>query len=474
MDRIEWTFRLTQALNFPILAGWFGLAQTETMRRKEMKVAILITLVMAMLTVTSCGIADRMDGGRTLGMAIASEKERVLPEVPPEDLSELVEGNTAFAFDLYRPLAEQQKGENLLYSPYSISLALVMTYAGARGETEEQMAHALRFTLPDERLHAAFNALDQELAQRGKGAQGEDEADRQHPKGFHLNIANAIWGQESYAFLNPFLDTLAANYGAGLRVLDFARAPEDSRVIINDWISQQTEGRIEDLIPQGTIDRLTRLVLTNAVYFNAPWAYPFRETVTEPGAFTLLDGSQVVVPMMRQAESLGYAEGEGYQAVELPYDGREMSMVIILPESDRFDEFESSLDGERVQEIVSDLTDRQVALKMPTFEFDSHFGLSQALEELGMPAAFSSGAADFSGMTGTKDLFISDVLHKAFVSVDEEGTEAAAATVVEMEVGSEMPADHIAVDIDHPFIFLIRDIETNSILFVGRVLDPGA
>jgi serpin B len=426
-----------------------------------------IIMVAAMLSLTGCGIVGSTDGGRTPGRAIASEKERVHPEVPSGDLSELVEGNTAFAFDLYRVLAEQQEGENLFYSPYSISLALAMAYAGARGETEEQMAHALWFTLPDERLHPAFNGLDQGLVQRGEGARGE------HKQGFRLHIANAIWGQESYAFLDPFLDTLAANYGAGLRVLDFARAPEDSRVIINDWISQQTEGRIENLIPQGTIGPLTRLVLTNAVYFNAPWAHPFREPMTEPGAFTLLDGSQVVVPMMRQAESLGYADGEGYQAVELPYGGHEMSMVIILPERDRFDEFESSLDGNRVQEIVSDLTDRQVALRMPTFEFDSRFELSQALGELGMPAAFSS-TADFSGMTGTTDLFISDVLHKAFVSVDEQGTEAAAAPAAVIVEGEERPADLVAVHVDHPFILLIRDIETGTILFIGRVLNPRA
>jgi serpin B len=214
-------------------------------------------------------------------------------------------------------------------------------------------------------------------------------------------------------------------------------------------------------------------VLTNAVYFNAPWAHPFREAMTEPGAFTLLDGSQVVVPMMRQAEPLGYADGEGYQAVELPYGGHEMSMVIILPERGCFDEFESSLDGNRVQEIVSDLPDRQVALRMPTFEFDSRFELSQALEELGMPAAFSS-AADFSGMTGSKDLFISKLLHKAFVSVDEEGTEAAAATAAVIVEGSEMPVESVAVDVDHPFILVIRHIETRTFLFVGRVLNPCA
>jgi serpin B len=177
--------------------------------------------------------------------------------------------------------------------------------------------------------------------------------------------------------------------------------------------------------------------------------------------------------MMRLAESLGYAEGEHYQAVELPYDGHEMSMVIILPEADRFEEFESSLDGNRTRQIVSDLTDRQVALTMPSFEFDSRFELRQALGELGMPAAFSSGA-DFSGMTGTKDLFISDVLHKAFVSVDEEGTEAAAATAVTIVEGEQRPADSVTVQVDHPFILLIRDIDTGTVLFVGRVLDPSA
>jgi serpin B len=419
-----------------------------------------IILVVAILSLTGCGIGGGTDGGRAAGIAIASEKERVLPEVPPGDLSELVEGNTAFAFDLYRFLAEQQEGENLFYSPYSISLALAMTYAGARGETEEQMAHALRFTLPAERLHPAFNALDLELVHRGEGALGEHEQD------FELNIANAIWGQESYEFL-------AANYGAGLRVLDFDRGPEESRVIINDWVTQQTEGRIEDLIPQGAIDSLTRLILTNAVYFNADWAYPFKDRVTRDRAFTLLDGSRVVVPMMRQIESFGYAEGEGYQAVELPYEGHEMSMVIILPESERFEEYESTLDGDRVQRIVRDLSYDQVDLTMPTFAFDSRFALGQALEELGMPAAFSRSAADFSGMTGTTELFISDVLHKAFVSVDEQGTEAAASTAVEL-AGSELSANPVVVDINHPFIVLIRHIPTGTVLFVGRVLDPSA
>jgi serpin B len=176
--------------------------------------------------------------------------------------------------------------------------------------------------------------------------------------------------------------------------------------------------------------------------------------------------------MMRQTESFGYAEGEGYQAVELPYDGREMSMVILLPERDAFEGFEDSLDAKQVQAILENLKYRQVALKMPGFEFDSRFSLNQALEALGMPAAFT-GRADFSGMTGSKDLFISDVLHKAFVSVDEEGTEAAAATAVVMKL-SAVGEEPVPVTVDHPFLFLIRDIETGAILFVGRVVDPGA
>jgi serpin B len=388
--------------------------------------------------------------------------------VPDADLDELVEGNSAFAFALYRFLAEQQGDGNLFYSPYSISLALAMTYAGARGETEEQMADALHFTLPQDDLHPAFNALDQELAQRGEGAEGKDQAD--NPEGFRLNIANTIWGQKDYQFLDAFLDTLATNYGAGLRVLDFAGAPEASRVTINDWVSEETEGKIENLIPQGAIDPLTRLVLTNAIYFNAAWANPFQEEATQDGTFNLLDGSEVTVPMMRQTESFGYAKGEHYQAVELPYDGHELSMVILLPELGAFEAFEDSLDAEQVQATVETLEREQVALTMPKFEFDSDFSLKNTLAAMGMPAAFSGGA-DFSGMTGGKDLFISDVLHKAFVSVDEEGTEAAAATAVVMKL-SAVAEEPVPVTVDHPFMFLIRDIETGAILFVGRVADP--
>jgi len=340
-----------------------------------------------------------------------------------------------------------------------------MTYGGARSETEAQMANALRFSLPQSRLHPAFNALALELDSRGEGAQGKDD------EGFRLNIINAIWGQQDYEFLTEFLDLLAVNYGAGLRVLDFIGATEESRVTINDWVADQTEGRIEDLIPQGLINAMTRLVLTNAIYFNAAWEYPFDEDITQDGVFHLLDGSQVTVPMMSQKESFGYAEGDGYQAVELPYDGDELSMVILLPTSGQFESFEEALDAAQVDGIIGSLERWQVDLTMPKFEFDSSFSLLEALSAMGMPIAFS-GSADFSGMTGNRELYIADVVHKAFVSVDEEGTEAAAATAVVMEL-TAMP-DVVEVTIDRPFIFLIRDIETGTILFVGRTLDPSA
>jgi len=422
------------------------------------KVFLCVLVVTLMLGLAACAQP-------VAGEVIQSEKPRVtLPDVNEADMATLVDGNSAFAFDLYQALREADG--NLFYSPHSISLALVMTYAGARGETAQQMADTLHFVLPHNRLHPAFNGMDLELGRRGEGARGKDG------EGFRLNIVNAIWGQKDYKFLSEFLDLMAVNYGAGLRILDFTNAPEESRITINKWVSDQTEGRIEDLIPQGLIDTLTRLVLTNAIYFNAAWQYPFQEDMTEDGPFYLLDGGEVTVPMMRQAELFGYAEGDGYQAVELPYDGGELSMVLLLPQAGHFEAFEDALDAQQVNRIIGRLEHRQVTLAMPRFEFESSFGLKGALTLMGMPLAFSGGA-DFSGMTGNRDLFIADVVHKAFVSVDEAGTEAAAATAVVMPLAMP-PEEPVEVTFNRPFVFLIHDIETGTILFVGRVVNPSA
>ncbi|PVV82721.1 serpin family protein [Dehalogenimonas alkenigignens] len=398
----------------------------------------------------------------TYGEELKSGKPRLPPSAPATDVSELVAGNTEFALALYQ-LLKAEDG-NIFYSPYSISAALAMTYGGARGETERQMADTLRFTLGQSRLHAAFNALDTALNSRGQGAKGKDD------EPFVLKVVNALWGQRDFKFETSYLDLLAENYGAGLRLVDFIKDTENSRQTINNWVAKETEQRIKDLLPQGSVNDLTRLVLTNAVYFNGGWLNPFSEDATRGGAFNLLDGRKVIVPMMFQSSGMGYAVGEGYQAVELKYDGGELSMVIILPAEGAFGAFENSLGSAKLASILAALKNNTVNLTMPKFEFDSEFGLKETLAALGMPVAFSD-SADFSGMTGRRDLQIQDVVHKSFISVDEAGTEAAAATGVVVGTTS-VPLDPATVTLDRPFIFLIRDIASGALIFTGRVVDP--
>jgi serpin B len=383
------------------------------------------------------------------------------PTVDSGDLEEVTDGNQAFALDLYRALSQKEDG-NLFYSPYSISAALAMTYAGARNETESEMAVVLHFTIPQERLHPAFNLLDLSLTSRGEGIEGEEP-------GFQLNIANSLWGQKDYEFLPDFLDLLAENYGAGLRVLDFEADVEKARQVINDWVLDQTEEKIKDLLPPGILDGATRLVLTNAIYFNAKWRLPFSEAATQDGIFYLLDGAQVNVPLMNRTESFRYAEGQDYQVVELPYVGDELAMVLILPAEGSFETFEKALTTSQLDEILEGLENRSVNLTMPKFEYESEFRLGETLIEMGMPSAFGD-AADFSGMDGTLNLVIEEVVHKAFVAVDEAGTEAAAATAVIMVEKAIL--DIVKMRIDRPFIFMIRDNQTESILFLGRVVNP--
>ena len=408
-------------------------------------------------------LEDAMDSPTDTDFIQSALKRLQAPIVSPHDQEALVAGNTAFALDLYRQLREE--GGNLFYSPYSISLALAMTYAGARGQTETEMAQVMRFTLPQELLHPAFNALDQELA--GRKMNPEEGMG----SGFQLNIANSLWGQKDYAFRQEYLDFLAANYGAGMRLVDFSRDFESARLKINDWVSEQTEQKIRDLIPQGALNTRTRLVLANAIYFNAAWARTFDVERTAEQPFTLLDGGEVAVPLMNQTERFRYASGTGWQAVELPYEGHQMSMVVILPERERFAEFEDGLDSRQLNAILDQMSFARVNVYLPKFKTESAFALSKALQAMGMQEAFSM-SADFSGMTGKDDLFISEVVHKAFVDVDEEGNEAAAATAVVMELKA-MPAmeEPVMMRVDHPFIFLIRDA-TGTVLFMGRVLDP--
>lgn len=401
------------------------------------------------------------------GVIQSKQVRQANPEAPLADLAELADDNTAFALDFYQQVRSQPG--NLFYSPYSLSLALAMTYAGAAGQTQAQMAKTLRFSLPAERLHPAFNQLDLLLASRGAQPSGG-----QPDQGFKLHIANSLWGQTGYTFLPAFLDTLAQNYGAGLHLADFVKAPEPSRLAINDWVSQQTADKIKDLIPQGAIDPLTRLVLANAIYFKASWETQFEPKLTQNASFHALDGGQPSVQMMSysMAESLAYASGDGYQAVELPYLGGDVGMDVLVPDEGQFAGFEASLDIGRLSAILSGLKPQQVDLKLPKFTIESSFSLPQTLAQMGMVDAFKPEVADFSGMDGTHSLYISDVLHKAVVAVDENGTEAAAATAVIASLASAPAGEIVQLTVDRPFIFVIRDLPTNSILFVGRVVNP--
>ncbi len=289
---------------------------------------------------------------------------------------------------------------------------------------------------------------------------------------FRLNIANALWGQQGYEFLPDFPDVLATNYGAGMMAADFAGAPEEAGVRINDRVAEETESKIKDLVPTGIIDESTRLVLTNAIYFNASWLWQFNPRDTEVRPFNLAGGGTVAVPMMTETtkDFYGYARGHGYQAVDLPYSWGELSMTILLPDQGRLEEFEGSLDTAMLDRIIDEIEIDYITLTMPLFEFESEFDLGDTLAGMGMADAFASGA-DFSGMTRSRDLWIRAVVHKAFVSVDEEGTEAAAATGVVM-LTSGPSKEPIPMTVDPPFIFLIRDAGTGTILFLGRVSNP--
>ena len=421
---------------------------------------LLIILSISAILLTAC--APQLP--QVTGDEIKSDKHRIeSPVVSESALTTLTEGNTEFALDLYRQLKDDDG--NIFFSPFSVSMALAMVYAGARGATETEMADTMHFNLPQSELHPAFNKLDSELNSRGEGAKGKDD------EGFRLNIVNAIWGQDGFDFLQEFLDTLAENYGAGMRLLDFIANPEQCRQIINKWVSDQTEDRIKDLIPEGIIDKNTRLVLTNAIYFNAAWLNQFEEGATREGDFHLLNGNTVSVDMMHQTEHMGYTSGDGYEAVELPYDGDELSMIIMVPDEGQFQQFEDTINAGFLNTVIHGIADRNVSLSLPKYEFESEFNLNDAMKSMGMSEAFSQ-SADFSGMTGKRDLYISDIVHKAFVSVDESGTEAAAATAVIMKLTAAPGGETIAVTIDRPFIFLIRDIPTDTILFMGRLVNP--
>jgi len=419
----------------------------------------IIFLLIASSLLSACESA-KVDTGE---VARSDLRRDTAPAIPAADVQALLDGNNAFAFDFYRQV--RGDGGNLVYSPYSISLATAMLYGGAGGETASQIAGSLHFTLPPEQFHPALNALSLDLAQRP--AQSK-KVDRKNP--MQLYIANAVWGQRDYPFEKTYLDLLAVNYGAGVRLLDFTAAPDSARQQINDWVDRETQGKIKDIMPPGSVDPSTRMVLSNAVYFKAAWQEAFVAELTSDAPFTLLDGSQVQVPTMQTDEEipLRVGSGEGYQVVALPYKGNLAEMVIILPEQGRFESVESTLDAAQFAAILDGLHPIHLILYMPKFEFSVDFDLIPVLSALGMSLAFDDTKADFSGITKSERLYVYQALHKAYVLVNEAGTEAAAATIFGA-VPASLPQE---LRIDRPFIFIIRDVPTGTILFVGRVLNP--
>jgi serpin B len=387
------------------------------------------------------------------------------------DVDQAAMGNNMFAFELYGMLRDGNG--NVFFSPYSVRLALAMTYGGAEGATAEQMAEVLSFASSQEELHPALSNLAEELRSRAATERGGEETEGQ----FQLNIANAIWGQQSYPFADAYLQLLDEYYGAGLQAVDFVSNPEAVRQMINAWAAEATEGKIEDIVPEGAIDQLTRLVLANAIYFKAAWLHQFEEGMTSDGPFTLLDGSDVQVPQMQQQERFSYLDGDGYQAVALPYVGNTTAMLVVLPDEGQFTTVEEGLDEEMFNSILSGLSTNRVRLWLPRFEYEFEVSLSDTLKAMGMPAAFDGQQADFSGMVDdemSENLYLSDVLHKAYVGVDEEGTEAAAVTAVIGGITSAPAGEVIEMKVDRPFVFAIYDRPTNTILFLGRVLNPAS
>jgi serpin B len=419
---------------------------------KLFSIAVLAGVILAACSPTAATNASIVE---------SNKRRETNPSTSGDDIQKLVDGNNAFALDMYKTLRPQNG--NLILSPYSISLALAMTYAGASGETESQMAQTLRFA-PQAELHPSFNTLDLALGEKPLNLDKDQEP-------MQLNIANAVWAEQTFSFLPEYLDTIAVNYGAGVSLADFLNKPNDERVNINNWVSDKTEEKINNLLPEGSITTDTRMVLVNAIYFKADWLDQFDANHTGDYPFNLLDGSQVNARMMGQGMDALYAQGDGYAAVELPYAGDSAAMDIIVPDAGMFEEIDSALTSDMYNEIIGSMTQTNLKLNLPKFKIESSFGLSPALSQLGMVNAFDSGLADFSGMTGNKDLFIGDVIHKAFVAVDEEGTEAAAATAVIMEATSVIMYD-VNLLIDRPFIFIIRDKVNGQILFIGRVLNP--
>jgi serpin B len=381
-----------------------------------------------------------------------------------ENLKYQVEDNTDFAFELYQNI--KKPGKNVFFSPFSISSALAMTYAGARGSTAKCMAETLKFNLDSESFHRAFYDLDSKLSEI------------QNAGKVKLNVANSLWLQEDFEVLQSFLDLTNKYYGAGIKKVDFKNNSTGAVRQINTWVEDKTNDKIKNLLTSGDVNELTKLILCNAIYFKGNWDLQFNDFATKERKFYLLNGDEKLVSTMKQEASFQYSEFENFSALDMPYAGKQVSLAIFLPkENDGLSKIEKEMTGKNVRNWLEELDSRrakEAIVSLPKFKTTCRTKLSQILKSMGMAAAF--GNADFSGISENSDqLGISEVIHQAFVELDEKGTEAAAATAVIMAKGCAMPMNPVKpfiFKVDHPFIFIIRDKVTNSILFIGKIVDP--
>lgn len=420
------------------------------------KLKLLSALVLLGMT-ASCSRPEPV-----VGEDAKSTAERLTVRAPASDVTQTVNGLNEFTLALHRRTASP--AANVITSPASITTALGMASAGAAGTTLDAFRSTLHITLQQDAFHGAMNTLDRELTSRGQGQQGTEG------RPFKLSIVNQTFEQKGFPLQQSYLDLLAKQYGTGLKLLDFHKQPEPSRHAINDFVSFHTADLIPELLAEGTITPDTRVVLANAVYFNASWQSPFEKNDTRPGAFTLLNGTTANVPMLQDgAHAARSATVGGVEVVELAYQGNEVSMLILMPQAGGLPALESSLDVAKLDSYLAALAPGQLEFSMPKFEIDLETKLAQPLAEQGLGVAFS-GDADFSGMTGDRSLSISDVVHHAVIKVTEEGTEAAGATAIVIGVTS-VPLTR-PLHVDRPFVFFIRDNATGALLFMGHVVDP--
>ncbi|MBW8803187.1 MAG: serpin family protein [Catenulisporales bacterium] len=414
----------------------------------------------ASLTALSALSACSSSGGKPEDDALV-RADAARATVPTTALTAAATSANAFGLDVFHAVADG-RADNVMVSPTSLATALAMLMPGAKGQTAAEIAKTLHTSLPADQFAAALGALNSATVQRTLA----DKADMQQ--------FDTAWTQKGYDIQQPYLKTLAAAFDTGIHETDFQRAPEAARQMINKTVQDQTNGLIKDLFGPGSLDASTRLALTDALYFKAKWAAEFKKGDTADKPFHLLGGSTHNVPMMSDSHEYGYAEGDGWQYAELPYQKEHMAMGVLLPAADTFDTFRKSLTADRLASITGSLSDTKVDLELPKFTFDTDLQLNKALMSLGMTSAFDSDTADLSGIPAKPEkLAVTTVVQKTHVAVDEEGTTAAAASGVAIgTAGAAEPHKPAVMHVDHPFLFLIRDTVSGQILFLGQVTDP--